>query len=59
MEAPARVIDLNADVGERPGAAGVADDEAIMAGVSSVNIACGFHAGDGETMRRLCEAAVL
>ena len=58
MDDPAPVIDLNADVGERPGAAGVADDEAIMAGVSSVSVACGFHAGDGETMRRLCEAAV-
>ncbi len=59
MDEPAPAIDLNADVGERPGDVGVADDEAIMAGVSSVNIACGFHAGDGETMRRLCEAAVL
>lgn len=58
MDAPARAIDLNADVGERPGDAGVADDEAIMAGVSSVNVACGFHAGDGETMHRVCEAAV-
>ena len=58
MDDPAPVIDLNADVGERPGAAGVAGDEAIMAGVSSVSVACGFHAGDGETMRRLCEAAV-
>ena len=58
MDAPTRVIDLNADVGERPGDAGVADDEAIMAGVSSVNVACGFHAGDGATMRRVCEAAV-
>ena len=57
MSAPA--IDLNTDAGERPGAAGVADDVAIMAGISSVSIACGFHAGDGETMRRLCEAAVL
>jgi len=52
------VIDLNADVGERPGAEGVADDVAIMRGVSSVSVACGFHAGDGETMRRVCEAAV-
>jgi UPF0271 protein len=58
MDAPAPAIDLNADVGERPGGAGVAADEAIMAGVSSVSVACGFHAGDGETMRRVCEAAV-
>jgi UPF0271 protein len=52
------VIDLNADVGERPDEAGTAEDVAIMAGVSSVSVACGFHAGDGETMRRACEAAV-
>jgi UPF0271 protein len=56
MSAP--VIDLNADVGERPEEAGIAEDVAIMAGVSSVSVACGFHAGDGETMRRVCEAAV-
>jgi UPF0271 protein len=52
------VIDLNADAGERPGDQGVAEDVAIMRGVSSVSVACGFHAGDGETMRRVCEAAV-
>jgi len=54
----APVIDLNADVGERPGDQGVADDLAIMRGVSSLSVACGFHAGDGETMLRICEAAV-
>ncbi len=52
------MIDLNADVGERPGEDGVADDSAITQAVSSVSVACGFHAGDGETMRRVCEAAV-
>jgi UPF0271 protein len=52
------VIDLNADVGERPGSAGAAADEAIIAAVSSANVACGFHAGDGETMRAVCEIAV-
>jgi 5-oxoprolinase (ATP-hydrolysing) subunit A len=41
-------IDLNADVGE-----GVPGDEALLVYVTSVNIACGFHAGDAETMRRL------
>lgn len=55
---PAPVIDLNADVGERPGSAGVAADTAIIAAVSSANVACGFHAGDGETMRAVCEIAV-
>ena len=38
-------IDLNADLGE----GGSADAE-LMTLVSSVNIACGFHAGDAQTM---------
>ncbi|WP_263067098.1 5-oxoprolinase subunit PxpA [Enterobacter huaxiensis] len=38
-------IDLNADLGE----GGSADAE-LMTLVSSVNIACGFHAGDAHTM---------
>ncbi len=55
---PAPVIDLNADVGERPGAEGIAADAAILAAVSSANVACGFHAGDAETMRAVCAEAV-
>jgi UPF0271 protein len=55
---PAPVIDLNADVGERAGSEGVAADAAIITAVSSANVACGFHAGDGETMRAACEVAV-
>ncbi len=39
-------IDLNADLGE-----GSAHDEAVMAAVSSANIACGGHAGDAQSMR--------
>jgi UPF0271 protein len=54
----ASVIDLNADVGERPGAEGVAEDAEIIAAVSSANVACGFHAGDAQTMREVCEIAV-
>ena len=42
-----RVIDLNADLGE-----GGTEDEALVGLVSSVNIACGGHAGDEETMVR-------
>jgi len=56
---PAPVIDLNADVGERPGPEGIAADAAIIAGVSSVSVACGFHAGDAATMRAVCAEAVL
>jgi len=57
MAAP--VIDLNADVGERPGAEGIAADAEIIAAFSSVNVACGFHAGDAATMRAICAEAVL
>jgi UPF0271 protein len=57
MTAP--VIDLNADVGERPGEEGVAADAEIIAAFSSVNVACGFHAGDAATMRAICAEAVL
>jgi 5-oxoprolinase (ATP-hydrolysing) subunit A len=46
------VVDLNADVGE-----GVTDDEGLLAVVTSANVACGFHAGDAATMRRVCEGA--
>lgn len=46
-------IDLNADVGELdPGL-----DAAILQVVSSVNIACGGHAGDATSMRRVATAA--
>lgn len=39
-------IDLNSDLGESYGAWRMGDDEAMLAIVSSANIACGFHAGD-------------
>lgn len=52
-------IDLNADLGERPGAAGIRADAEILEGISSASVACGFHAGDGATMRAICELAVL
>lgn len=39
-------IDLNADVGESFGPWPMGHDEALMSVASSVNIACGFHAGD-------------
>lgn len=51
-------IDLNADLGEHPGSEGEARDLAMLACVSSANIACGFHAGGGGTMRRVAAAAV-
>jgi 5-oxoprolinase (ATP-hydrolysing) subunit A len=47
------VVDLNADVGE-----GFPADAALFRLVTSANVACGFHAGDTETMRAACERAV-
>ncbi|WP_347556819.1 5-oxoprolinase subunit PxpA [Robbsia sp. KACC 23696] len=46
-------IDLNADLGE-----GCDNDEALLALVSSANIACGGHAGDADTMRACARWAV-
>ncbi|MFD1213306.1 LamB/YcsF family protein [Arthrobacter sp. GCM10027362] len=50
-------IDLNSDVGESFGNWSFGDDEAIISSVSSVNVACGFHAGDPGTIRDTAAAA--
>ena len=39
-------IDLNADLGEE-----VTDDAALLAVVTSANVACGYHAGTPAIMR--------
>jgi UPF0271 protein len=52
------VIDLNSDVGEGFGQWAGGPDEELVAHLTSVNIACGFHAGDPSTIRRTCELAV-
>ncbi|MEQ1923945.1 MAG: 5-oxoprolinase subunit PxpA [Pyrinomonadaceae bacterium] len=46
-------IDINCDMGE-----GCPNDAELMNYVSSVNIACGAHAGDAEIMLRTVECAV-
>lgn len=51
-------MDLNADMAEGNGPEGWAADAALLDVVTSANIACGGHAGDPETMRRACEAAL-
>ncbi|MEZ0240650.1 MAG: 5-oxoprolinase subunit PxpA, partial [Chloroflexota bacterium] len=51
-------IDLNADVGESLGPWPMGNDEQLIPLVSSVNIACGFHAGDPVTMERTVQLAV-
>lgn len=50
-------LDLNADLGELPGSEGRALDAALIDVVTSVNVACGAHAGDAETMAATCAAA--
>lgn len=49
---PARPVDLNADLGEE-----VTDDAALLAVVTSANVACGYHAGSPAIMRAVCEGA--
>ncbi len=45
-------VDLNADLGEE-----VTDDDALLAVVTSANVACGYHAGSAAIMRSVCERA--
>src|SRR5699024_10736246 len=52
-----RHIDLNCDMGESFGAWSMGADTEVMPWVSSINVACGFHAGDPLTMQRTLEAA--
>lgn len=60
MSAPAAplVVDLNSDLGEGFGVWTLGDDEALLDVVSSANVACGFHAGDPDILRRVCARAV-
>jgi UPF0271 protein len=51
VKAESPKIDLNCDMGESFGVYRLGSDEEIMPWVTSVNIACGFHAGDPATMR--------
>ena len=45
-------IDLNCDLGESYGAYHLGMDEQIIPLISSANVACGFHAGDFNTMEK-------
>jgi UPF0271 protein len=51
-------IDLNADLGESVGPRQIGDDAALIPLVTSVNVACGFHAGDPRTIERTVALAV-
>jgi hypothetical protein len=53
-----RLLSLNADVGESFGPWVMGDDDALLAIVDSANLACGFHAGDPDVMRRTVRACM-
>ena len=50
-------IDLNSDLAEGFGAYRCGDDDAMLAVVTSANVACGFHAGDPEIMAHVFRGA--
>ena len=52
-----KMINLNADIAEGWGAYDIGNDADLMKIIKSASIACGFHAGDPNTMHRLCTMA--
>lgn len=52
-------IDLNCDLGESFGVYRFENDEALLAQITSANVACGFHAGDPSVMMRTVDIATL
>lgn len=46
-------VDINCDMGE-----GIGHDAAIMPFITSANIACGYHAGDEDTMKQTIDLAI-
>jgi 5-oxoprolinase (ATP-hydrolysing) subunit A len=51
-------IDLNCDMGEMPEHISDGTQEALMRSITSVNIACGGHAGDAQTMATTIQQAL-
>jgi UPF0271 protein len=51
-------MDLNCDMGELTEAVSDGTQESLMASLTSVNIACGGHAGDAWTMKETIEQAL-
>jgi UPF0271 protein len=50
-------IDLNCDLGESFGPWQMGNDAAMIELATSVNVACGYHAGDADIMRKTVEMA--
>jgi UPF0271 protein len=53
-----KFIDLNCDMGELPEHVTDGTQESLLAHLTSVNVACGGHAGDEQTMRITIEQAL-
>ncbi|HYV17405.1 MAG TPA: 5-oxoprolinase subunit PxpA [Verrucomicrobiae bacterium] len=53
-----RTIDLNCDVGELPSLIADGTEDRLLEQVTSANIACGGHAGDGATMAATLRSAL-
>jgi len=51
-------IDLNCDMGELPEAIADGTQDALMPSFTSINIACGGHAGDAQSMNTTIEQAL-
>lgn len=51
-------VDLNSDMGEGFGPWKMGDDAGLLKIVTSANVACGFHAGDADTMAETMRMAV-
>ena len=58
MTSQPKTIDLNADMGESFGPWTMGNDAALLEIVTSANVACGFHAGDADTMAQTMSEAV-
>ena len=53
-----KTVDLNCDLGEAFGNYSMPNDVLLMDYISSANIACGFHAGDGHVMEQTIALAL-
>ena len=50
-------ININCDLGEKSKFHSIENDPALLTIVNSANIACGFHAGDDETMKMVIKTS--
>ncbi len=51
-------VDINSDLGESFGSYRIGNDQQVIRHVTSVNIACGFHAGDPLVMEKTVKSAL-